>query len=208
LVAVKLNAEKEGRSLVEKFRIASLPTVVVFDPASGREVSRIGGFLPTGPFVEKLRAILQMHRGLPALEKKVAQSPSDSASALALLRIYAEQGRPPEVRRLLERIRKADPNGKRGHLGPALLELGMRERASGSIGRAKPHLEEADRLVRTPQEHALARLELGICHAASERLGDAVATWKTVGSISGCPPRLKEAAATLIQRAQAMQRKR
>lgn len=57
VVAVKLNAEKEGRREAMRYRVAGYPTIV-FLSAEGREVGRIGGYLPPQPFLEELKDIL------------------------------------------------------------------------------------------------------------------------------------------------------
>lgn len=57
VVAVKLNAEKEGRREAVRYRVAGYPTIL-FLSADGEEVGRIGGYLPPRPFLEELNDIL------------------------------------------------------------------------------------------------------------------------------------------------------
>jgi len=57
VVAVKLDAEKEGVREASRYRVAGYPTIL-FLAADGREVGRIGGYLPPQPFLEELRDIL------------------------------------------------------------------------------------------------------------------------------------------------------
>jgi thiol:disulfide interchange protein len=58
VVAVRLNAEKDGRGQAETFRVEGYPTIVFLD-ASGREVGRIPGYLPPKPFLQELHDILK-----------------------------------------------------------------------------------------------------------------------------------------------------
>lgn len=59
VVLVKLNADQgAGRALFSKYRIDGLPTVMFFN-GRGKEVGRITGYLPPGPFLAELRHILQ-----------------------------------------------------------------------------------------------------------------------------------------------------
>jgi len=57
VVAVKLNAEKEGRREAARYRVQGYPTIL-FLSADGKEVGRIGGYLPPRPFLEELKDIL------------------------------------------------------------------------------------------------------------------------------------------------------
>lgn len=56
LVAIRLNAEKEGKSAAERFGVESYPTMIFLDP-TGDEVERITGYLPPNKFIEEVRRI-------------------------------------------------------------------------------------------------------------------------------------------------------
>jgi len=55
-VSVKLNAEKEGANLAQRFGVTGYPPLL-FLTASGREVTRIPGYMPAGPFAKALEEI-------------------------------------------------------------------------------------------------------------------------------------------------------
>ncbi|MCS7181600.1 MAG: thioredoxin family protein [Thermoanaerobaculum sp.] len=55
-VAVRLNAEAEGKSTADAFAITTYPTLVFLD-GQGREVHRIAGFLEADEFLRELRSI-------------------------------------------------------------------------------------------------------------------------------------------------------
>lgn len=57
VVPVNLDVDAEGRELSDDHRVNGLPTVVLFAP-DGREIGRIGGYLPPGKFLDSLREIL------------------------------------------------------------------------------------------------------------------------------------------------------
>jgi thiol:disulfide interchange protein len=56
-VAVRLNAEKDGREAAVRYRVDGYPTVLFLD-AGGVEVGRIPGYLPPGPFLEEMQDIV------------------------------------------------------------------------------------------------------------------------------------------------------
>lgn len=58
VVPVKLNAEKDGRREAEHFSVEDYPTILFLD-ATGKEISRVPGYVPAGPFLEELRDALR-----------------------------------------------------------------------------------------------------------------------------------------------------
>ncbi len=206
MVALKQNSEREGRALAQKFGVQSLPTIVFLDP-SGQEVSRIAGYLPTGPFVEKVRGIVQLYRSLPGLEASVAKNPSDSKSALSLLEFYAGQSRREKAGQMLAKIQRADPQNARGHLLQALILTADADVTARAWSAARPRLTRALSLAKTPNDKAFCLVQLGICEASQNKFDAAIANWKKVLAIPGCPPRFQQGAQEFIQRAQRMKQK-
>jgi thioredoxin-like negative regulator of GroEL len=203
LVALKQNTEREGQALARKFGVQNLPTVIFLD-ASGQEVSRIGGYLPTGPFVEKVRGIIQLYKSLPGLEASVAKNPSDSKSALRLLEVYVGQNRRTKVGALLTKIQRADPKNARGHLLPALIQAADADTTAQEWSVARPRLTRALSLAKTPNDKAFCLIQLGICDASQNKFDSAIANWKKVLAIPGCPPRFQQGAQQFIERARRM----
>lgn len=58
VVAVRLNAEKDGRDQARTLGVEGYPTIVFLD-AGGKEVGRIPGYLPPKPFLDELQTILR-----------------------------------------------------------------------------------------------------------------------------------------------------
>ena len=56
LVALQLDAEKEGADAAEKYGVRSFPTIVFLDPA-GHEVDRILGYMPPDAFLVEVQRI-------------------------------------------------------------------------------------------------------------------------------------------------------
>ncbi len=55
-VSVRLNAEKDGRDVAERFNVDGYPTILFLD-ARGGEVGRIPGYMEPGPFLAELQDI-------------------------------------------------------------------------------------------------------------------------------------------------------
>jgi thiol:disulfide interchange protein len=56
LVAIRLDAEKEGEKVAERFRIEGFPTVLFLDP-SGEIVSRVNGYVTRDRMLELIAAL-------------------------------------------------------------------------------------------------------------------------------------------------------
>jgi len=57
-VSVRLNAEKDGRDVAERFNVDGYPTILFLD-ANGGEVGRIPGYLEPGPFLAELENVVK-----------------------------------------------------------------------------------------------------------------------------------------------------
>ncbi len=58
VVSVRLNAEKDGRDVAERFNVDGYPTLLFLN-ASGAEVGRIPGYLAPEPFLAELNNIIK-----------------------------------------------------------------------------------------------------------------------------------------------------
>jgi len=101
LVAIRLDAEEEGKDAAEKYGVRSFPTVVFLD-AAGREVDRILGYLPPDAFLIEIRRIRtgdtfnaclasldEDPANLDALERAVEGLLERSDAAAAMTRVEA-----------------------------------------------------------------------------------------------------------------------
>ncbi len=57
-VSVRLNAEKDGRDVAERFNVDGYPTILFLD-AGGGEVGRIPGYMEPGPVLAELQDIVK-----------------------------------------------------------------------------------------------------------------------------------------------------
>ncbi len=208
LVAVKLNSEKEGAQLAQKFNVSGLPTILFLDPSTGAEVSRIGGYMPVEGFVQSARSIGQLHKSLPGMEAKVKANPADTKNALALLKIYARQNNRAKAEALLPVIARGDANGKRGFYSTALILMGEVDLEANFSDSARKRFQKALALTAKPEEKAYCHIRIGICDIVQQKADSAIASWKRAMAIRGCPPELYQTAQTFIQRAQNIKNQR
>ena len=205
VVPVKLNAEREGLTLAQRFGVTGFPTLLFLDETGG-EIARIGGYMPAAPFASEVDSAVRVHRTLPGLAAKVKANPGDTGRALELLKLYAPMRRTQPSEALLGQIQRFDPANARGHLAPALNLTGELNLQTASISRARQRFAKAAQVAKSPKDRALAMLNLGICDATERRLDPAIAQWRKARALPGCPADLKQAADAFLARAAAMKK--
>lgn len=205
VVPVRLNAEREGTALAQKFGVTSFPTLLFLDETGG-EVTRINGYIPAGPFVGEVNNAVRIHRTLPAMAAKVRANPADTKGALELLKTYAQMRRTQPSEALLTQIQRFDPANARGHLAPALNLMGEINLRTASVSKARQRFAKAARVAKSPMDKGIALINLGVCDASEQKLDPAMAQWRKAKSIPGCPAELKQAADSFLQRAAAMKK--
>lgn len=81
-VAIKLDAEKDGKAAAQRFKVSAYPTLLVAK-ADGMEVDRIVGFLEPAAFAREFKSVVAMagagKTGLDAARERVGQHAAVSA---------------------------------------------------------------------------------------------------------------------------------
>lgn len=115
-LSVKLDAEKDGKALAQKYKISSFPTFV-FVNSEGTEVGRIVGYCQAEPFNTKTSAILSSPLERKALVALLAKEPTNCAALCKLANIELADGNLEEARKHLDAARSA------GHKGTEMAAL-------------------------------------------------------------------------------------
>lgn len=124
---------EQGKAVMEKYRVRGVPTLLVLG-VDGLEVDRIEGYRPTEEFVKEVGRIQQGQETIPALRKKVAENPNDTASRLALARRLSDSS-PREAVALVEGV-TAKSQGDRAADAEAWITLARAARNSDDAARA------------------------------------------------------------------------
>lgn len=195
MVAVKLDAEKEGRALAQKYRVSGFPTVLYLD-AEGAEWGRMPGFLPTGPFLEYAQGVLKTAREQPALEAKLKQNPGNTALAIDLTQRFARQGSTKKALWSAELVTKAPQTTAAARAYVAL--GGMYFDRQNPVA-AKPWFERAVKISTDPRDKGYAHLGLGLCAILRQDAKVARTQLNAVLKLPNCPPGMQEKARELLQ---------
>jgi TolA-binding protein len=114
-VWLKLNAEtdEEGRRLQERFNITGYPGLLLLN-GEGQEMERISGFVPAGPFRERVAAAAGGPGSFVSLLRTAGREPGSVDVQYRLAEKYIERGDfSPAVERL-RRVIELDPDNSSG----------------------------------------------------------------------------------------------
>lgn len=178
-VPVKLNAEKDGKSVAGKYGVQGFPTIL-FINASGVVEGRIGGYMPPAGFSEQLQTISQAHRDFPLLLARYKKDPQDAEAAGRLAAIYAGRGeiRPAEEARA--NAEKGDPGNTKDYLTKAYNALGDYYQEKQDFGKAIPLFEKAAGTGKTVLDITYARLSIAVCYFAQQKTKEAIPALEAV----------------------------
>ena len=137
IVNLKIDAEDggEGQSLAEKFGVSGFPTIL-FLTADGREVDRIGGFLPAPQFLEEMKRIERGEGTFLSLQEAHAAGTISGEMLLELAQSYAMRNMVTEAEAPLQqylesRSGEQDSNTDRANGMLAQVKLGQGDFESG-----------------------------------------------------------------------------
>lgn len=197
VVAVKVNAEKEGLAAAKKYQVRSFPTILFVAP-DGSLAGRIGGYAPPEPFLAALNKILTTHRELPALE---AQARSDSAAPKLLAKLfitYVNRENSGKAEAMLSRLERADPTQKHLNLAKACNAVGEMYRTSGQFAKALPLYQKSIQRGKSSYDIAFAHVSSAICRFATGKQKTAVPHLKTVLAMKNAPAEMKQIAQEML----------
>lgn len=199
-VALKLNAEKSGRQLAQKYRVTGYPTIL-FVNAEGQVIDRIGGYKPPKPFADDLKRILErwkLKQRRPELERRVKANPDDAEAQAALALIYS--GSANQIDDAIRSFNAALKAGaKSDTLARAASNIGDHFWTKGKSDEALKWFRHADRLARDDELRAYARYSIMACHYRERRLEQAKAVARELLKLSKVRDDYRKAAQWILK---------
>jgi len=129
IISLKVDAEDgaQGQSFAQRYGVDSFPTII-FLRADGREIDRIGGFLPAHHFLEEMRRIKEGRDTFLSLQEAEEAGSIEAINRLVLAEHYLMRSRVQEaespVARFLESYGgQADDNTDRAYTILAQVKL-------------------------------------------------------------------------------------
>lgn len=195
LVAVKLNAEREGRALAQKYGVTGFPTVLYLD-ADGGEWGRMPGYLPAPQFLELGSEALKTYKEQPALEAKLKQNPSNATLALELTQRFASQGNEPKLLWAAGLLgNTAQPSKCAAGYGAVGSYYIKQQKAD----KARTWFQKSLKVATEGGDKAYAHFGLAFCFIGERNAKGARAELNTALKTPGCPPTIRENAKKLLE---------
>lgn len=194
LVAVKLNAEREGRALAKKYGVTGFPTVLYLD-AEGGEWGRMPGFLPAPNYVEFGSQVLKTFREQPVLEARLQKNPTELSLAAQLTERFANQGNEKKALWAAGLLSKGAQSGK---FAAAYGSLGSYYIKQENARQARLWLKKSLAVATEPRDKAYGHFGLAFCFIGERDAKGARAELKSVLAVPGCPEGLRENAKRLL----------
>jgi tetratricopeptide (TPR) repeat protein len=195
-VPVKINAEKEGVAVAKRYGVQGYPNILFID-SKGAVVSRIGGYMPPGPFAEQLAQIGEL-RNLPQLEARVRANPRDVEALARLATLYAQRGETQRAAQLLAQVEKADPQNATGRLARAYNAVADRYQEKRQFDKAIPLFRKAAATGRSPYDIGYARLSIAVCYLSQQKTKEAIPELEATLAVPNVPEDMKQQAQQLL----------
>ena len=196
IVAVKVDAEREGRQLATKYEVGSFPTMIFIHP-DGTEYGRITGYVSPAYFISDLQKSLKTSKEVGALDTKVTKQQADLASITKLAAFYADHNSPNSLR-LLQLAERMDPTNLSGKMGYVWQRTGVAFAKQSQLDRGIVFFRKTLKYSKMPIELANAHYSIGLCDSIKKNKKGAISEMRMASAIAGCPLELKQHAESLI----------
>jgi thioredoxin 1 len=189
-VPVKLNTEREGRTLAGKYGVSSLPTLVIAEP-DGAAVATIRGFVDAADMLRALDGVRADRETIARLRPALVSNPADVGAAQRLLRAALRLSDTASLRAAVTTLEKRSPSSigyaEWGEMGQIAMRRGQTEEARRYYGKALG-------LSKDGPSRATCRFLIGVTYYKDGNKKEARKHLEAVLSERGCPPEMAQMA--------------
>ncbi len=197
VVAVKVNAEKEGVEAAKKYKVQGYPTIMFIAP-DGSVAGQIGGYAPPEPFIVEMNKFVMAHKELPALEAKAASGKADATTLAKLTAIYAGKNDVNRTGATLAKLEQAGSGQAGAHLAKAYNSAGDMYQTAQQFDKAIPLFQKAAKASKTPYEKAYAHISSAVCYFSTGKNKQAIPDLKAILAMPKPPAEMKQQAQQML----------
>jgi thioredoxin-like negative regulator of GroEL len=201
VIPLKLDAEREGKSLAQRLRPHGFPSIYFLN-SKGEVEGFIGGFEPAARFLGDMKDVVQLHRDLPVMQSRLQANPNDLPLAGKLTAIYAGLGKHKQASETLTLVNRLDPDSSKGFRTRSTLAVARMWIDANQADQAVPLIRQATQTARNPEERAVAHINLAMCYGAMNNINAAETELNTTIRLPNCPDNVKQAAQQFLSRIQ------
>lgn len=199
IIAVKVNAEKEGIAAAKKYSVHGYPTILFLNE-TGEVEGKIGGYEPAPAFVESLTNVIQVHKDFPKLLAHYKADPTDAETLNRLARIYASQGKEEKANALLAQAEKNDSEGAKALLPKTYAALGDMYQDQQKFDQAIALFQKEVATGKDPSDLTYAHMSIAYCYLGQNKLAEALPELEAITTLPDAPADMKKQAEGLIPR--------
>lgn len=197
VVTVKVDAEREGKSLAQKYGVRGFPTILFLNETGGVE-GMIDGYLPPDGFAKSFNGTMKRHQDFLGAQARYHKNSSDVQTAFDLEGFFAAQGNGPQTIAMQQQVERLDPQNAKGMLSRSCLYLGDFYSMRGKFDKSIPLYHRAIQITKAPRDLAVGHLSLAYCSLQQNRLKQALPDLKAVQAVPNCPQELKNTAQQIL----------
>ncbi len=191
VVPLKVDAEKEGRELVRKYKVRAYPTVLFLD-AEGELFGRITGYLGPEPFAAQMTKFVEAPQEFARLQATLKERPEDGAANARLAAMLVVRGKLAEAAAAAAKAEKAQFEG--AELAKAYSAIGDAYQSERNLDEAIRYYTKADAAARNPEDHAYAKVAAMFCYRLKGEVASARKLAEEVVAMKDAPAPLVEVA--------------
>ena len=189
-VPVKLNAERDGKVLAQKYDVTGYPTIIVVDSA-GHRINMLDGFEPPPQFTEFLNRTVPEAAGFHALQRAVKMHPNSISLNVKYANDLFDRGLTPQLTTLIPHIESIGG-------GPQITNI-YSEMGQLALGKMEPSLAEVwllkeIRFSKAPVDQFQARAQLITLYQKTDNKPGMETQLQAIIDIRGLPRNLRDQA--------------
>lgn len=200
LVSVKVNAEKEGVELAQKYNVNGFPTVLFID-AAGDVYTRVLGFLPPDRFLKEIENAEQKRIDFKKWQERLSKNPKDQDAIIGMLGIEAMRGQFDKAESRIKALVDADPKNTKGHLAKAYNTIGDAYQERDEFKKAIQWFEKGVKAGKNTDDIAYSRLSIATCAWYMEDMKTVIRECEVVLKLKDLSVADKEVAENLLKMA-------
>ncbi len=200
VVAVKVNADKEGVAAAKKYHVSGYPTIMFLAP-DGTVAGQIGGYSPPEPFIAEMKKFISAYKELPGLEARASSSGADAATLAKLTAIYAGKNDIQKTSATLARLEKTNTAVAGADLAKAYNAAGDMYQTAQQFDKAILFFQKGAKVSKTPYDMAYAHINSAVCFFSTGKNKEAIPDLKAILAMANAPADFKTQAQQMLNAA-------
>lgn len=199
MVPVKLDAEKEGKPVAQKYKehVKGFPTILFLNN-QGEVEGKIGGYMPPEGFAPEMKKFIDLHTEFPKAEAKYKAGDRSLSTLAKLVWGYAGRNQGAKAEALL-------PDAEKAANGKVTLELAKAYNAVGDYHQLEERYEKAVPYFRKAAkssdatEVTYALISIASCYMSEQKLEEAAKELRALIAMPDATPTYKKQAEQMLK---------